>query len=180
MSGRWQVVVAGVVLLATVGLGAGRAAAEDVAAQEKAISTLLVAKLGEDAAAIRVTLVKGKAILTGEVKKRAVRDLAEEVVLTAAGVKKVDNQVSSASAGTIGKGKLREEAADADLETTVHKALKAEIGSHTKTIEIEACDGWVSLRGTAPDAARRDLALKTAAKVEGVAKVIDLIVVSAK
>jgi hypothetical protein len=38
----------------------------------------------------------------------------------------------------------------------------------------------VSPRGTAPDGARRDLALKTTAKVEGVTKVIDLLVVSAK
>jgi hyperosmotically inducible periplasmic protein len=168
------------VLAVVAVLVAGAAAAADTAAQEQAIGKLLVAKLGDDAATIRVTLVKGKAILTGEVKQRAVKELAEEVALSAAGVKKVDNQLSSEGGGSLGKGKIREEAADAELESAVQKALKAEIGSHTKTIEIEACDYWVSLRGTSPDAARRDLSLATAAKVEDVKKVIDLLVVTAK
>jgi hyperosmotically inducible protein len=179
MNSRQRLVVA-VLLTTAAALTAGNAAAADVAQQEKAVANALVARLGDDAAAIRVTLVKGKAILTGEVKSRAVKELAQEVALSIAGVMKVDNQVTSESTGSIGKGKLRQEADDAKLESDVSKALKAEIGSHTKTIEIEACDFWVSLRGTVPDAARRDLALKTAAKVEGVAKVIDLIVVAAK
>jgi osmotically-inducible protein OsmY len=180
MNGRHGMVVAGLLVMAVVALGAVYAAAADVAAQQQAVEKLLVAKLGDDAGTIRVTLVKGKAILTGAVKGRAVKELAEEVALSAAGVKKVDNQISSESTGTIGKGKFREEAADAELESDVQKALKAEIGSHTKTIEIEACGGWVSLRGSTPDAARREITLKTTAKVDGVKKVIDLLVLSAK
>ena len=180
MRGMRGHIAAGLAALTVIAVGASCAGAADVADQEKAVAKLLVAKLGDDAETIRVTLVKGKAILTGEVKTRAVKELAKEVALAAAGVEKVDNQVSSESTGALGKGKIREEAADAELEAGVQKALKAEIGAHTKTIEIEACDSWVSLRGTAPDKARRELALATAAKVEGVAKVIDLIVVSAK
>jgi osmotically-inducible protein OsmY len=166
--------------LAAAVAGIAAAAAVDPAAQEKSIAKLLVAKLGDDAAAVRVTWVKGTVTLTGAVRTRAVKELAKEVALTAAGVKKVDNQVSSESNTALGKGKLFEEAGDAELETDVKKALKAEIGSHAKAIEVEACDGWVSLRGTAPDKARRDIALATAAKVKGVVKVIDLLVVPPK
>jgi osmotically-inducible protein OsmY len=173
-----QVAVLGVVVVMACGMAA--VAAAEVAAQEQSIQKLLVAKLGDDAATIRVTLVKSKAILTGDVKQRSVQELAEEVALSVAAVTKVDNQVTSADGGSLGKGKLREEAADGSLEAAVQKALKGEIGSHTKTIEIEACDGWVSLRGTSPDAARRDLALSTSAKVDGVKKVIDLLVVKAE
>jgi osmotically-inducible protein OsmY len=173
-----QVAVLGV--LVVLACGVAIAAAADLAAQEKALQELLVAKLGGDAGTIRVTLVKNKAILTGAVKQRAVQELSTEVALSVAGVTKVDNQVTSEGEGKIFSGKVKQEAADADLESTVNKAVKAEIGSHIKAIEVEACNGWVSLRGTSPDAARRDLALSSAAKVEGVKKVIDLLVVEAK
>jgi hyperosmotically inducible protein len=175
MRARHPAALGVVVVLA---LSAGSVLAADPAAQEKAIQDLIVAKLGDDAASIRVTLVGSKAILTGAVKERPVQELAEEVALSVAGVKKVDNQVESSSGGTLGKGLLREEAADGKLEAGVQKALKGEIGSHTKTIEIEACDGWVSLRGTSPDKARKEIALTTAAKVDGVKKVIDLLTVA--
>jgi osmotically-inducible protein OsmY len=165
---------------AVVSLVTVAAMAEDVRAKETAIEKVLVAKLGDDAAAIRVTLVRDKAILTGDVKQRAVEELSEEVALSVPGVEKVDSEVSSESTAKIGKGKLVQEADDAELEASVQKALKSEIGKHTKTIEIEACDGWVSLRGTSPDTARHDISLATAAKVEGVKKVIDLLVVRTK
>jgi hyperosmotically inducible periplasmic protein len=169
-----------VVVLTLLACAAAVAAQTDTAAQERAIQSLLVDKLGDDAAAIRVTLVKGKAILTGEVKQRQVQELCEEVAQFAKGVTKVDNQVTTGSAAKLGQGKIIEEAGDADLESSVNRALKAEIGKHTKTIEIEASGGWVSLRGTSPDAARKEITLATAAKVEGVKKVIDLLRVETK
>jgi hyperosmotically inducible periplasmic protein len=168
------------VALSVLVCGVAMAAPADVASQEQALQKLLVDKLGDDAAAIRVTLVKGKAILTGEVKERAVQELCEEVARFAKGVTKVDNQVTGGGAAKIFGGKVKQEAADADLESSVNKAVKAEIGDHIKTIEFEACSGWVSLRGTSPDQARKDLALATAAKVEGVKKVIDLLRIAAK
>jgi osmotically-inducible protein OsmY len=178
MNARHGIGLVVLAVMAAAVAGTGAAAGVDPAAQEKTIAKLLVAKLGDDAGSIRVTWVKGTVTLTGAVRTRAVKELAKEVALTAAGVKKVDNQVSSESTTAFGKGKLREEAVDAELETDVKKALKAEVGSHAKTIEVEACDGWVSLRGPVPDAARRDIALKTAAQVKGVVKVVDLVTVA--
>ena len=53
--------------------------------------------------------------------------------------------------------------------------LHSEIGKRSKDIEVEAVDGVVSLRGTLPDASRKQIALDAAAKTKGVKKVVDLI-----
>lgn len=169
----WSRVAVGVTLLV---VACGVAAAQgDVAQREAKLRTLLVEKLGEDAATVRVTLNGSTAILTGEVKLRSTEELSEEVALFFSGVKKVDNQVKAVHDEKFGTTKVKDETADADLEMTVKMKLRAEIGLHAEKIEVEACDGVVSLRGVAPEEARKEIALKTAAAVKGVKKVIDLL-----
>jgi osmotically-inducible protein OsmY len=167
--------MAAAVLAAVVAAAPRAGAADDPRKREAALGALLVEKLGEDAAAIRVTLTGDKAILTGEVETRAVQELSEEVALAFDGVASVDNQVTSRHDPKLGKGLLTSEAGDSELETTVKMRLRAEIGSHAERIEVEAVAGWVSLRGVAPEKARRDIALATAAGTRGVTKVIDLL-----
>jgi osmotically-inducible protein OsmY len=53
--------------------------------------------------------------------------------------------------------------------------LTREVGKWARKIEVEAVEGVVSLRGTVPDQARYDIALKTATGVGGVKQVIDLL-----
>jgi osmotically-inducible protein OsmY len=53
--------------------------------------------------------------------------------------------------------------------------LNREIGKTAWKIEVEAVEGVVSLRGTVPDQARLEIALKTAAGVKGVKQVVDLL-----
>jgi osmotically-inducible protein OsmY len=53
--------------------------------------------------------------------------------------------------------------------------LASEIGSHAWSVEVEATDGVVSLRGTVPDRQRRQIAVKAAKDTKGVRKVVDLI-----
>ena len=57
------------------------------------------------------------------------------------------------------------------------RALSDQIGKYSKTVEVEAADGAVSLRGSVPDAARKKIAVDTATKVKGVKKVVDLITI---
>lgn len=142
---------------------------------EKSVANLLVQKLGDDAKPIKVAVVKGKVVLTGEVTSRATAELATEVALAVAGVKDVDNQVQAAKDKAIGEGKIKDEAADSKVEMAVESALKKEIGQHEKGLSVEVTAGVVSIRGPVPDQARKDLALKTAKGVEGVKKVVDLI-----
>lgn len=155
------------------------ASASDVREREAALEAMMVDKLGEDAREVRVTLTGTKAILTGVVKERGTQELAKEVALFFAGVKKVDNQLSALEAKGIGKGKIANEAEDAELESKVKLALQQEVGKkYAGKLEIEAAGGSVSLRGTLPDRARQELSLKAAGGVTGVKRVVDLITVA--
>jgi osmotically-inducible protein OsmY len=156
----------------------GQSAPDKQAAMEKKVMALCVEKLGDDAKTIRATVVGDKVTLTGEVATRAVAELAEEVALSVEGIKNVDDQISAKNAKGFGKGKVQKEVNDAKLEVAVKKAIEKEVGEKfAKTIEVEVTGSWVSLRGTLPDASRKEFALKAVGKVEGVKKVVDLITV---
>jgi osmotically-inducible protein OsmY len=184
---------AAVILAFALVLTAGAAAAQEKAQEKKEsaqdaaytkeleIRDLLLEKGGQSALGIRVTVDGTKAILTGEVPGRPAQELAEEVARSVDGIKSVDNRLrikppSGAAAPT---HSLAEELADAQLEAKVKRHIHGEIGKYSKQIGVEAVDGVVSLRGTLPDANRKQLALDTAAKTEGVKRVIDLIKIKA-
>jgi|WetSurMetagenome_2_1015567.scaffolds.fasta_scaffold203269_2 osmotically-inducible protein OsmY len=165
------VTVAAMVAAAAVAM----AAPGDTQKREAQLQALLVDKLGDDAKTIRVTIDGLKAILTGQVSSRPTQELCQEVALYFSGIEKVDNQVKATHDDSLGKGLVKDETADADLEMTVKMKLRSEIGTHAEKIEVEVCAGIVSLRGVAPEEARKTIALKTAAGVKGVKKVIDLL-----
>ena len=146
-------------------------------AKELEIRDLMLEKGGQSALGIKVRVDRTTAILTGEVPTRAAQELAEEVAKSVDGIEKVDNrlQIKPPSGGPPPTHTVEQEMADAKLEMRVKKQLNGEIGKYAKQIEVEATDGVVSLRGTAPDANRKHLALDTAGKTEGVKRVIDLI-----
>ena len=160
------------------------ATSQDAAAKlEQQVATMLVNKLGQDAATIRVVVDnKGKVMLIGTTAKRSTQELAKEVALFVPGVKKVQNKVefvpTAAPEGNVATQAVTttgDEASDSGLETSVKYQLNREIGKSAWKIEVEAVEGVVSLRGTVPDQARLDIALKTAAAVKGVQQVIDLL-----
>lgn len=146
-------------------------------AKELEIRDLLLEKGGESALGIRVTVDQTKAILTGEVPGRPAQELAEEVALSVEGIESVDNrlQINPPSGASAPTHSLEEELADSRLEARVNRKIHDEIGKWSKEIGVEAVDGVVSLRGTLPDASRKQIALDTARKTKGVQKVIDLI-----
>lgn len=160
------------------------ATSHDAAATlEQKVTTMLKDKLGEDAATIRVAVDnRGKAILVGTATRRSTQELAEEVALFVPGIEKVENKVeyvptaaSDANVAEQAVATTGDEASDSGLETSVKYQLKREIGKTAWKIEVEAVEGVVSLRGTVPDQARYDTALKTATAVKGVKQVIDLL-----
>ena len=162
-------------------VGAASASAEDAAAsnatKEKKITSFLVDKLGKDAETIHVTVVGEKITLTGQVGERGTQELAAEVVKYVDAKAKIDNQVKATSEKSLTSGKTGEEFADAKLEKAVRSKVKGEVGGHYKGITVECTGGMCSVRGTVPDQARKDLALKAAGSVEGVKKVVDLLAV---
>ena len=179
------VALAAIAGLPAVAIGQETAAtSQDAAASlEQQVATMLVNKLGPDAATIRVVVDnKGKVMLIGTCAKRSTQELAKEVALFVPGVKKVQNKVEFVPVATA-EGNAAEqavattgdEASDSGLETSVKYQLNREIGKTAWKIEVEAVEGVVALRGTVPDQARYDVALKTAASVKGVKQVIDLL-----
>ena len=176
-------VFAGLAALST-GQETTAATSQDAAASlEQQVATTLVNKLGQDAATIRVVVDnKGKVMLIGTAARRSTQELAKEVALFVPGVKKVENKVeyvpaAVAEGNTAEKAmeKTGDEASDSGLETSVKYHLNREIGKTAWKIEVEAVEGVVSLRGTVPDQARHDIALKTAESVKGVKQVVDLL-----
>ena len=164
-----------ILFAAMLPLVAGTLFADANADTAKAIQSALVEKLGGDADKIQVAFYDGKAVLSGKVTEDWTQERARAVALYVPGVKSVENQVEAAKERSVGTGKMIAETGDASLETEVKDALHKEIGKYSSDVEIESCDGAVSLRGTLPDAARRDLAIATVTKVKKVTKVIDLL-----
>ena len=166
-----------VVLFAAVAaIAAGAAFAATNAEMEASIRAALVDKLGADAKTIHVAFFDGKVVLSGKVAQDATQEIAKEVALWVPGVNRVENEIESANPRrALGGGKMIDETKDTTLETEVSMALRNEIGDHSKPLEVETCDGVVSVRGPVPDKARHDLAIAAAKKVGGVTKVIDLL-----
>ncbi len=171
-----------VVLLGIAARTAAQEASEQDStyAKELEIQELLLEKGGKVAVGIRVTVDRAKAILTGEVPTRAAQELAEEVALSVDGIKSVDNRLRvvpppGGNAADAAARTMEEETADAYLESKVKRHLYNEIGKRARDLEVEAVDGVVSLRGTLPDASRKQIALDAATKTKGVTRVIDLI-----
>lgn len=164
-----------ILLTALLPFAASGALAATNAETEQAIQAALVEKLGSDAATIRVAFFDGKAVLSGQVTEDWVQELAKEVALYVPGVTKVENEIEAKKERKLGTGKVFDEGEDAGLETEVKNAVHREIGTHSSGVEVEACEGVVSLRGTVPDQARHDYAMAAATKTKGVKKVIDLL-----
>lgn len=182
MKNRWLIAFALSLVLITA--TAGRVAAQEKPAGEQdanyakelEIRELLLEKGGERALGIQVSVDRTKAILIGEVPTRAAQELAEQVALSVEGIKSVNNRLRVGGKGAENPGRtMEEETADAYLESKVKRHLYSEIGKRARDLEVEAVDGVVSLRGTVPDASRKQIALDAATKTKGVKRVVDLI-----
>src|SRR5262245_25140805 len=114
-------------------------AAQSLPAKDQEIQALMLEKYGEHGRNIRVTVDGPTVILTGDVPNRATQELAEQIALSADGIKSVNNRLKVVGQ-TDQRDKLTREATDARLEALVKKRLKAEIGKRANQIEVEAVD----------------------------------------
>lgn len=147
-----------------------------------AIHIALLEQLGEDALGIETRVSGDRAVLTGEVSERSSEELAEEVALSVEGIDRVSNRLRTKGVAGAKRSKMEavledagHEVEDAALEARVGIALLEELGRHAFGVEVEATDGVVSLRGHVPDEERRELAKRTAGRINGVKKVLDLL-----
>ncbi|MFN7990371.1 MAG: BON domain-containing protein [Thermoanaerobaculia bacterium] len=144
------------------------------------IKQKLVDKLGDDAKTIKVAVVEKKVVLVGEVQGRDTQELATEVCKSIPGVTKIDNQVKAKAEKSVSVGKVEDEIADDKLEKAVESALKKELGTYGKKLEVECTAGTVSVRGSVPDEARLKIARDTVTATKGVKKMVDLLEVAKK
>lgn len=151
------------------------------ASVENAVRLALLEKLGSEVMGVTVEVDGDRARLSGEVRSRSTQELAEEVALSVAGVRRVDNLLTadqeSGAATAVGRAAdtTELEVQDAVLEMRVGQRLLQEIGRYALDLEVEVTDAVVSLRGRLPDRERKSLALQTAKETSGVKTVIDLL-----
>lgn len=146
------------------------------------VRVALLEHLGSDGMRVQLQVRGGVVELSGKVEKRSSEELAEAVARSVSGVREVHNGVTlspdaQAAGPAIARAmdKVEREVADAVLEGKVKTGLLEDLGKVAFDIEVEATDGVVSLSGTVPDAARRDLAVKIAKKTAGVKELHDLL-----
>jgi osmotically-inducible protein OsmY len=145
------------------------------------IRAALLDKLGTDALHIHIDVHGGAVKLTGAVEKSDTRDRARGIASSIDGVTRVENDIALRGGGTPPSGanpkieNLEKQARDALLEASVAARLLGEIGRHALDVKVEARSGVVTLSGTAPNAAYRDMAVQTANRTKGVARVVDSI-----
>jgi len=152
---------------------------------ELRVRTALLEKIGLPAADISVKATLGEIWLLGTVKSDSASATAEDVAELVDGVKTVHNEIKvvdphqkGESGATRVAEKVEHGVDDGLLELRLKTKLIAELGRSAFHLEVESHGGVVNLSGTAPDQARRDLAIKIAERASGVKRVIDLMKVA--
>jgi hyperosmotically inducible protein len=113
---------------------------------------------------VAAQVVGGDVILHGTVGSIIQRDEAGVATRAVPGVRSVDNQLRVRPLAG-----LRE--ADADTAAAVTDALTADSELHAATLDVEASDGAVTLRGYVPTPEQRERAERIALGVPGVTEV---------
>jgi osmotically-inducible protein OsmY len=148
---------------------------------ELVLRLALLENLKSDGLRVHIDVDGDQVTLSGEVRHRSSRELAEEVAKSVKGVSTVrsDLVLEGNGAGELpvagAVGQLEREVADAALEAKVKLRLLDTAGTPALEVEVEASEGVVSLRGTVPDREHRKIVLRTARDTDGVLRVIDLL-----
>lgn len=115
------------------------------------------------------------AVLTGTVESDVERDLAEQIALGVDGIARVDNQVTvdaeHEGERTEARSDFSQRVQDATITATVKSKLLWNDNTHGMDINVETNNGVVTLNGTAPSDASKDLAEGLAENTDNVRSV---------
>jgi hyperosmotically inducible protein len=175
---RWASVTIACVVFASAGCDKG---SQDQA-QSFADDAVITTQVHEKAAAIDVATVslmhvkseRGAVTLTGTVKTQSERTAIEKAARGVSGVHSVNDEIVVDANAPTGK----EIEADLELAARVHTALIAQTGVNAARVHVDVHRAVVTLTGSLPSAAHREVADQTVRTVPGVAKVIDKIAIS--
>lgn len=154
--------------------------------REEALASDIRAALAEhfadEAQDITVQVTGNRAVLLGSAPRKAVAELAKEVALWVPGITRVSNYIDvrprPASPDTpvaASVAHAEREVSDSALESRVKMRLASLLGLRARQVEVEASEGWVSLRGVLPDADTKAMVLRVAQNTPGVVRIIDLL-----
>jgi len=175
---RWASVAIACVVVAIAGCDKGTQGEAQSVADDAIITTQVHAKAAAiDAATVSLLHVKserGAVTLTGTIKTQSERVAIEKAARSVSGVHSVDDQIVVDANAPTGK----EIEADLELAARIHTALIAQTGVNAARVHVDVHHGVVTLTGSLPSAAHREVADQTVRTVPGVAKVIDKIAIS--
>lgn len=146
------------------------------------IRAALAEHFADEAQDITVQVSGNRAVLLGSTPRKAVAELAKEVALWVPGITRVSNYIDvrprpaspdTPVAATVAHAER--EVSDSALESRVKMRLTSLLGLRARQVEVEAAEGWVSLRGVLPDADTKAMVLRVAQNTPGVTRVIDLL-----
>lgn len=124
---------------------------------------------------LKVTVVNGKATLTGNVADEVNKDLAKEIALGVKGISAVDNQIVVNADYQPPKSGAERSFGDAIDDASITTSIKSKLlwGKSTEGMatHVETKYGRVTLAGTVASAAERDLAGRIAKNTNGVVAV---------
>lgn len=123
-----------------------------------------------------VSVKDGVVTLKGEAESIQEKDLAAEYAKNVDGVKEVINEMTVKKAGEDEKAPQRtfgEKLDDGMITTKVKAVLMLHRSTSATSTEVETKDGVVTLRGTAKNAAEKDLATQKVQDIEGVKEVVN-------
>jgi hyperosmotically inducible periplasmic protein len=127
---------------------------------------------------IDVTTNNGVVTLRGTVRDDAARSAADRAVMSIAGVRSVNNDLTTSGGGAAASDSLRgavagaqEAISDAWITTQVESELLADSVSQAFDVSVETQDGVVMLEGTLPNQSDVDHVIALARSVDGVRRV---------
>ena len=119
---------------------------------------------------LKVTVQKGKAVLTGKVDENISKELAGEIALGVSGIEKVDNKIVVEENYTPkeNKNNFGDKIDDANISAAIRSKLEWNKDVNSATTEVSTKGGRVTLSGTAENQNAKDLANRLALNTRGV------------
>ncbi|MBN8429137.1 MAG: BON domain-containing protein [Xanthomonadales bacterium] len=162
-------------IYATPAIGADASADATSARQEAQIWTTYALSPYLRAADIHVSVMDGKATLTGKVDEEVNKELAKQIALGVEGVRSVDNQIEvQADYAPTSQASHRRYASyvdDASISTAIRSKLAWSKHLNAGSARVETLSGKVTLTGNVETADTRDLIGRVALNTRGVVSV---------
>jgi len=122
---------------------------------------------------LKVSVQKGKAVLTGKVDEKISKELASEIALGVSGITDVDNQivVESNYLPPYRKGGFGDKIDDASISAAIRSKLQWNKDVDSVGTDVSTEHGRVTLSGNADSQAAKDIANRLAMNTRGVTSV---------